>query len=141
MKAMWNGTVLAESDQTIVVEGNHYFPPDSIRKEHFLPSNTHTVCGWKGTASYYTIEVDRKQNADAAPLQPPAVAIPVPAQFRNALEFDYLVPGVNGASCSEILALSPTTTMVICSGLRYSAVSFCTSAGVTALIFCMYVFR
>src|SRR5262249_38173384 len=66
MKAMWNGAVLAESDQTVVVEGNHYFPPDSIRKERFQPSDTHTECGWKGTASYYTVEVDGKRNPDAA---------------------------------------------------------------------------
>ena len=72
MKATWNGTVLAESDQTRVVEGNHYFPPDSIRKEHFEPSSTHTVCPWKGTASYYTINVDGKKNADAAWFYPQA---------------------------------------------------------------------
>jgi len=66
MKATWNGAVLAESDQTVVVEGNHYFPPQTIRQQYFVPSATHTVCGWKGTASYYTIEVDGKKNADAA---------------------------------------------------------------------------
>ena len=66
MKAMWNGAVLAESDRTVVVEGNHYFPPDAIRGEYFRPSDTHTTCGWKGTASYYTIEVNGQKNADAA---------------------------------------------------------------------------
>jgi uncharacterized protein (DUF427 family) len=66
MKAIWNGTVLAESDRTIVVEGNHYFPPDAIRSQHFHPSATHTVCGCKGTASYYTVEVDGQRNPDAA---------------------------------------------------------------------------
>ena len=66
MKAIWNGAVLAESDKTVVVEGNHYFPPDSIRKEHFKASDTHTECGWKGTASYYTVEVEGKRNPDAA---------------------------------------------------------------------------
>lgn len=65
-KATWNGAVVAESDKTIVIEGNHYFPPDSIRKELFQPSATHTVCGWKGTASYYTLDVEGKQNPDAA---------------------------------------------------------------------------
>jgi uncharacterized protein (DUF427 family) len=65
-KAIWNGAVLAESDKTIVIEGNHYFPASAIRAEHFKPSATHTVCSWKGTASYYTIEVDGKQNPDAA---------------------------------------------------------------------------
>jgi len=66
MKAVWNGAVLAESDQTVVVEGNHYFPPESIREAYFKPSDTHTVCSWKGTASYYTLEVDGKRNPDAA---------------------------------------------------------------------------
>ena len=66
MKAIWNGTVLAESDQTEVVEGNQYFPPDSIKREFFKPSATSSVCPWKGTASYYTIDVAGKQNADAA---------------------------------------------------------------------------
>ena len=66
MKAMWNGAVLAESDRTVVVEGNHYFPPTAVRREHLRESATHTVCGWKGTASYYTIEVDGQRNPDAA---------------------------------------------------------------------------
>ena len=66
MKAIWNGTVLAESDRTEVVEGNQYFPPDAIRKEHFTPSETHTICPWKGTASYYTVEVNGERNPDAA---------------------------------------------------------------------------
>ena len=66
MKAVWNGAVLAESDRTVVVEGNHYFPPESLRREYFKPSPTHTVCGWKGTAGYYTIEVDGQVNPDAA---------------------------------------------------------------------------
>lgn len=66
MKATWNGKVVAESDDTIVIEGNHYFPEDSINKEYFKSSDTHTVCAWKGTASYYTLEVDGKENADAA---------------------------------------------------------------------------
>ncbi len=66
MKAIWNGAVLAESNETVVVEGNHYFPPATIRSEFFKPSSTHTVCGWKGTASYYNVEVEGKQNPDAA---------------------------------------------------------------------------
>jgi uncharacterized protein (DUF427 family) len=58
--------VLAESDRTEVVEGNHYFPPDAVKREFFSASGTHTVCPWKGTASYYTVEVSGKQNPDAA---------------------------------------------------------------------------
>ena len=65
-RAVWNGVVLAESNQTRVVEGNHYFPPDTIARQYFQPSNTHTVCGWKGEASYYTLSVDGHSNADAA---------------------------------------------------------------------------
>jgi uncharacterized protein (DUF427 family) len=66
LKATWNGTTLAESDQTVVVEGNHYFPPESIHEEYFLDSDTHTICPWKGEASYRTIEVAGQSNADAA---------------------------------------------------------------------------
>lgn len=72
MKAIWNGTILAESDKTIVVEGNHYFPADSLVKEHFSPSETHTVCGWKGTASYYDIDAGGTTNKDAAWYYPDA---------------------------------------------------------------------
>lgn len=66
MKATWNGAVLAESDDTVVVEGNHYFPADSIKRDYFRESETHTVCGWKGTASYYDVVVGGETNADAA---------------------------------------------------------------------------
>ena len=65
-KAMWNGAVLAESDKTEVVEGNHYFPSESIHREHFQDSSTRTVCGWKGTASYFDVVVDGQTNKDAA---------------------------------------------------------------------------
>lgn len=65
-KAVWNGQILAESDNTEVVEGNHYFPENSIKKEFFSNSETKTVCPWKGDASYYNIEVDGKINSDAA---------------------------------------------------------------------------
>lgn len=65
-KATWNGTVLAESDNCIVVEGNQYFPPDAVRREYFKASDTHTTCPWKGLASYYTVVVDGKENKDAA---------------------------------------------------------------------------
>jgi len=64
--ATWNGKILAESDQTVVVEVNAYFPASALKMEPFHPSPTHTVCPWKGTASYYTIEVDGKKNVDAA---------------------------------------------------------------------------
>ena len=66
MKAIWNGKVIAESDNTTVIEGNHYFPEDSINKEFFDASSTHTTCFWKGEASYYSIKVDGKVNKDAA---------------------------------------------------------------------------
>lgn len=66
MKAIWNNQLIAESDETVVVENNHYFPEESIRKEYFKNSNTHTTCPWKGVASYYHLEVDGKENRDAA---------------------------------------------------------------------------
>jgi len=66
MKAIWNNKVVAESNKTIVVERNHYFPPESIKKEFFEESNTHTTCPWKGLASYRTLVVDGKRNPDAA---------------------------------------------------------------------------
>ena len=65
-KATWNGAVLAESDQCVIVEGNHYFPPQAIRRQYFKPSTTHTTCSWKGEASYYNIEVNGQVNKDAA---------------------------------------------------------------------------
>lgn len=66
MKAIWNEKIIAESDNTIVIENNHYFPPESIKSEYFKPSQTHTTCAWKGQASYYTLEVDGLENKDAA---------------------------------------------------------------------------
>ena len=65
-RALLNGKILAESDSVEIVEGNVYFPPDSINSEYFKESNTHTTCPWKGLANYYTLEVDGKQNEDAA---------------------------------------------------------------------------
>jgi uncharacterized protein (DUF427 family) len=65
MRAIWNGTVIAESDDTVVVENNHYFPADSVLDGVLLPSDTHSVCPWKGTASYYSLEVDGQTNPDA----------------------------------------------------------------------------
>ncbi|NJN71705.1 MAG: DUF427 domain-containing protein [Limnothrix sp. RL_2_0] len=65
-KAIWNGTVIAESDQCEIVEGNYYFPPDAINSEYFQNSDTHTSCFWKGQASYYTIKIGDAQNKDAA---------------------------------------------------------------------------
>jgi len=65
-KAVWNGTVIAESDDTVIVEGNHYFPADSVRQDLLEDSDRHTVCGWKGTASYYDVVVGGATNAGAA---------------------------------------------------------------------------
>jgi len=66
VKAIWNGKVIAESNDTIVVEGNHYFPANSVRKEFLQDSPTHTTCPWKGLASYYSLNVDGQTNKDAA---------------------------------------------------------------------------
>lgn len=78
VRAIWNGVVIAESDDTVVVEGNHYFPKESVKQEFLLPSDSHTRCFWKGVASYYSINVDGKVNRDAAwyyPAPSPAAAI------------------------------------------------------------------
>ncbi|MGZ8453655.1 MAG: DUF427 domain-containing protein [Candidatus Binatia bacterium] len=66
MKAVWKNTIVAESNETIVVEGNHYFPPESIKKDCFAPSDTHSTCPWKGLASYYHVKVGDQANQDAA---------------------------------------------------------------------------
>ena len=66
MRATWNGTVIAESDDTVVVEGNHYFPLESVNAELLRDSSTHTTCPWKGEASYFSIEADGAVNKDAA---------------------------------------------------------------------------
>ncbi len=66
MKAIWNGATLAESNETVVIEGNYYFPEHSINKEYFRASETHTVCGWKGTASYFDVVAGGETNKDAA---------------------------------------------------------------------------
>ena len=65
-KATWKGAVIAEGDRTQVVEGNHYFPPDAVDEAHLRRSDTHTVCSWKGTASYYDVVVGDEVNKDAA---------------------------------------------------------------------------
>lgn len=75
MKAIWNEAVLAESDDGIVVEGNYYFPPESVHREYLRESTSHTTCFWKGLASYYDVAVDGKVNRDAAWYYPePSIA-------------------------------------------------------------------
>ena len=65
MKAVWNGKTIAESNDTVVVEGNHYFPMEALNKEFIQESTTHTTCAWKGVASYYSLIIDGKENRDA----------------------------------------------------------------------------
>jgi uncharacterized protein (DUF427 family) len=84
-KATWKGETLAESDRTIIVEGNHYFPPESVRIGFFQPSETHSVCPWKGTASYYDVEVRGEKNPDAAWYYPDPK--PAAAQIRDHVAF------------------------------------------------------
>ena len=85
MKAIWNDTVIAESDDTVVVEGNHYFPIDSVRPETITDSDHHTVCPWKGTASYYNVVADGATNADAAWYYP--TPKPAAAQIEGRIAF------------------------------------------------------
>ena len=85
MRAVWNGAVIAESDDTVVVEGNHYFPLSSVDESVLRPSETHTHCPWKGDASYYSLEVDGQLNADAAWFYPtPSEAA---AEIRDRVAF------------------------------------------------------
>jgi uncharacterized protein (DUF427 family) len=84
-KASWNGATLAESDRTVVVEGNQYFPPDSVRAEFFRPSETQSVCPWKGTASYRHVEVNGERNPDAAWYYPDPK--PAAAQIKDHVAF------------------------------------------------------
>ncbi len=90
MKAIWNNQVLAESDDTVVIENNHYFPVESLNKEYFTDSNTKSTCPWKGVASYYSLEVDGKSNHDAAWYYPdpkhPALAIKGRVAFWKGVE-------------------------------------------------------
>jgi uncharacterized protein (DUF427 family) len=84
-RALWNGKVIAESDTYEVVEGNVYFPPGAVRPEYLKDSPTHTVCGWKGTASYYTVAVDGNENRDAAWYYPDPK--PAAANIRDHVAF------------------------------------------------------
>ena len=84
MKAIWNGKIIAESDDTVVVENNHYFPADSVHQEFLTSSELHTVCPWKGTASYYSLVVDGKTNPDAAWYYPTASEAAKPIEGRIA---------------------------------------------------------
>lgn len=84
-KAEWNGAVIAESDDTIVVEGNHYFPPDSLSSEYFTPSSAQSVCPWKGKASYFDISVDGQVNSGAAWYYPSPK--PAAADIRDYVAF------------------------------------------------------
>ena len=85
MKATWNGEVIAQSDDTAVVEGNHYFPPDSVNRDRLRPSSTTSVCPWKGTASYYDVVAGDEINRDAAWYYPEPK--PAAAQIKDHVAF------------------------------------------------------
>ncbi|HIK20853.1 MAG TPA: DUF427 domain-containing protein [Synechococcus sp. M44_DOE_062] len=84
-RAIWNGVVVAETDRYETVEGNIYFPPESLRREYFQPSSTHTICPWKGEASYYTLVVNGQENKDAAWYYPDPK--PAAANIRGYVAF------------------------------------------------------
>lgn len=84
-KAIWNGVVIAATDNYETVEGNVYFPPSSVNMQYAKASDTHTTCGWKGKASYYTLEVDGKQNKDAAWFYPSP--LPAAAKIKDYVAF------------------------------------------------------
>jgi len=85
VKAIWNESIIAESDDTVVVEGNHYFPPDSVRAAALRPSATTSRCPWKGTANYHSIEIDGKTNQDAAWYY--ADPLPAAANIKGRIAF------------------------------------------------------
>jgi len=85
MKAVWNEATLAESEKTVVVEGNQYFPPDAVKREHLKPSSTHTTCPWKGEASYYDVVVNGETNKDAAWYYPEPK--PAAAEIKDHVAF------------------------------------------------------
>ena len=85
MRATWNNAVIAESSDTVVVEGNHYFPPESVKQEYLQPSDTHTTCPWKGEASYYDVVVDGETNGDAAWYYPETK--PAAAEIKDRVAF------------------------------------------------------
>ncbi len=85
MRASWHGTTLAQSEQTVVVEGNHYFPPDSLDHTHLQPSETTTVCPWKGIAHYFHVVVDGEVNRDAAWYYPDPK--PAAAEIKDRVAF------------------------------------------------------
>jgi uncharacterized protein (DUF427 family) len=90
MRAIWNNQIIAESDQTIYIEGNQYFPPESVKKEFLTDSGTHTTCPWKGEASYFSIVVDGQENTDAAwyyPTPKPRAIEIVKQDFSNYVAF------------------------------------------------------
>jgi len=85
MKAIWNGEIIAESNETINIEGNQYFPPDSVKKEYLKESDLHTTCPWKGVASYYHIEIGSERNENAAWFYPDTK--PAADGFENYIAF------------------------------------------------------
>ena len=85
VEARWNGAVIARSDETVIVEGNHYFPPDAVDAALLKPSGTTTVCPWKGTAHYFTVVVDGEENSDAAWYYPEPK--PAAAEIRDRIAF------------------------------------------------------
>jgi uncharacterized protein (DUF427 family) len=85
MKAIWNGETIAESDDTVVIENNHYFPKDSVKAVFLIDSQTQTTCPWKGLASYYTLTVDGKTNPDAAWYYPEPK--PAASEIKNRVAF------------------------------------------------------
>lgn len=85
VRATWNGVVLAESDNTMVVEGNHYFPPESLNKQYFSKTRSHSLCPWKGLASYYTVTVDGVTNPNAAWYYPRP--FPLARKLKNRVAF------------------------------------------------------
>jgi uncharacterized protein (DUF427 family) len=111
VRAHWNGVVIAESDDTVIADGNHYFPADSVDERYLVPSDTTTVCSWKGRASYYSLEVEGQLNRDAAWFYPtPSAAaqeIEGRVAFQNGVQVDDGVPSTSRRSLLDRLRRRP----------------------------------
>jgi uncharacterized protein (DUF427 family) len=102
-KAVFNGQVIAESDDTVVVEGNHYFPPDSVNSEYLKPSQAHTTCPWKGVASYYDVEVEGEVASSGAWYYPDPS--PAAAEIKDHIAFWRGVKVEGGSRLRSMLRL------------------------------------
>ncbi|WP_190990821.1 DUF427 domain-containing protein [Pseudarthrobacter sulfonivorans] len=110
VKAVWNGKVVAESEETVVVEGNHYFPRDAVNAGYLRDSELYSVCPWKGQASYHTLEVDGKLNVDAAWYYPQTTTQAKPIEGRIAFWRGVTIGGIASHKASRRRREAPASS-------------------------------